>query len=89
MTGLQRSAVSFRRQGSSGMIWDDRIIHDPLHRLSLEEKNNGQSKPRLLEETCPGSKPSTPSTAISKVRQQQKPQKCGFSVIFGRCGGIV
>ena len=25
MTTLQRSAVSFRRQGSSGRIWDDRL----------------------------------------------------------------
>ncbi|XVF60437.1 hypothetical protein PTKIN_Ptkin08bG0045900 [Pterospermum kingtungense] len=29
MTTLQRSSVSFRRQGSSGRIWSDRNIIDP------------------------------------------------------------
>ncbi|XVE68036.1 hypothetical protein DITRI_Ditri09bG0036000 [Diplodiscus trichospermus] len=29
MTTLQRSSVSFRRQGSSGLIWNDRHIIDP------------------------------------------------------------
>jgi hypothetical protein len=26
MDGLQRSAVSFRRQGSSGLVWDDKFL---------------------------------------------------------------
>ncbi|GER44136.1 pheophorbide a oxygenase family protein [Striga asiatica] len=26
MAGLQRSAVSFRRQGSSGLVWDDKLL---------------------------------------------------------------
>ncbi|KAL1199340.1 MAPK kinase substrate protein [Cardamine amara subsp. amara] len=26
MAGLQRSTISFRRQGSSGIVWDDRLI---------------------------------------------------------------
>ncbi|XP_023530960.1 uncharacterized protein At1g15400-like [Cucurbita pepo subsp. pepo] len=30
MTGLQRSAVSFRRQGSSGLVWDDRFYSGEL-----------------------------------------------------------
>lgn len=29
MTTLQRSSVSFRRQGSSGRIWSDRDLIDP------------------------------------------------------------
>ncbi|XP_050230904.1 uncharacterized protein At1g15400 [Mercurialis annua] len=28
MAGLQRSTVSFRRQGSSGLIWDDKLISE-------------------------------------------------------------
>ncbi|KAL6994269.1 hypothetical protein U1Q18_012376 [Sarracenia purpurea var. burkii] len=51
MTTLQRSSVSFRRQGSSGRIWDDRPpLHDPksggLHPTIAFEKcqdhNNSQ-----------------------------------------------
>ncbi|GMI82046.1 MAPK SUBSTRATES IN THE STOMATAL LINEAGE 1 [Hibiscus trionum] len=30
MAGLQRSEVSFRRQGSSGLVWDDRFLSDAL-----------------------------------------------------------
>ncbi|CAK9329584.1 unnamed protein product, partial [Citrullus colocynthis] len=30
MAGLQRSAVSFRRQGSSGLVWDDRFFSGEL-----------------------------------------------------------
>ncbi|CAI9114016.1 OLC1v1037487C1 [Oldenlandia corymbosa var. corymbosa] len=30
MAGLQRSAVSFRRQGSSGLVWDDKLIQAEL-----------------------------------------------------------
>uniref|UniRef100_A0A7C9DS00 MAPK kinase substrate protein n=1 Tax=Opuntia streptacantha TaxID=393608 RepID=A0A7C9DS00_OPUST len=26
MAGLQRSAISFRRQGSSGLVWDDKLL---------------------------------------------------------------
>ncbi|CAH1425615.1 uncharacterized protein At1g15400 [Lactuca sativa] len=33
MAGLQRSAVSFRRQGSSGLIWDDRFLSGELNRF--------------------------------------------------------
>ncbi|OIT02794.1 PREDICTED: uncharacterized protein At1g15400-like [Nicotiana attenuata] len=31
MAGLQRSAVSFRRQGSSGLIWDDKFLSGELN----------------------------------------------------------
>ncbi|KAI3814989.1 hypothetical protein L1987_14639 [Smallanthus sonchifolius] len=34
MAGLQRSAVSFRRQGSSGLIWDDKFLSGELKRFS-------------------------------------------------------
>ncbi|XP_016455694.1 uncharacterized protein At1g15400-like [Nicotiana tabacum] len=30
MAGLQRSAVSFRRQGSSGLTWDDKFLSGEL-----------------------------------------------------------
>ncbi|KGN65310.1 uncharacterized protein At1g15400 [Cucumis sativus] len=30
MAELQRSAVSFRRQGSSGLVWDDRFLSGEL-----------------------------------------------------------
>ncbi|KAK3210886.1 hypothetical protein Dsin_015592 [Dipteronia sinensis] len=31
MDGLQRSTTSFRRQGSSGLIWDDKLLSGELN----------------------------------------------------------
>ncbi|KAI3716281.1 hypothetical protein L6452_23509 [Arctium lappa] len=48
MAGLQRSAVSFRRQGSSGLIWDDKLLSGELKRFpegnpSLSDADQAQS----------------------------------------------
>ncbi|GKV35825.1 hypothetical protein SLEP1_g44036 [Rubroshorea leprosula] len=37
MAGLQRSEVSFRRQGSSGLVWDDRLLTEELNQEKQEE----------------------------------------------------
>lgn len=43
MTTLQRSAVSFRRQGSSGHIWSDQFILDPRNGAILQsQEQSGQ-----------------------------------------------
>ncbi|KAK2647599.1 hypothetical protein Ddye_015088 [Dipteronia dyeriana] len=90
MTALQRSSVSFRRQGSSGLIWDERIIRDPVNGLSTagrEEEKNVASNRRCREENIHKRNPSTPIKANNNVQQEHKPQRCGLSAIFGRCGG--
>ncbi|CAL0325713.1 unnamed protein product [Lupinus luteus] len=43
-TGLQRSVTSFRRQGSSGLVWDDRFIQ------SLNQIQNQQQQQEQEEE---------------------------------------
>lgn len=45
MAGLQRSATSFRRQGSSGLVWDDKFLSGDLkrdlrHREAAEKYDN-------------------------------------------------
>lgn len=42
MAGLQRSAVSFRRQGSSGLVWDDRFISEELNKAGGHRDENEQ-----------------------------------------------
>ncbi|KAB1218676.1 hypothetical protein CJ030_MR3G026556 [Morella rubra] len=37
MAGLQRSAVSFRRQGSSGLVWDDKLLTEELNQENRKE----------------------------------------------------
>ncbi|GMI78092.1 MAPK SUBSTRATES IN THE STOMATAL LINEAGE 1 [Hibiscus trionum] len=49
MAGLQRSAVSFRRQGSSGIVWDDRFLAE-LSQMKPEQQpeeggGGGETKP--------------------------------------------
>ncbi|KAK3124718.1 hypothetical protein QOZ80_7BG0591190 [Eleusine coracana subsp. coracana] len=43
MSRLQRSSVSFRRQGSSGRIWDD-----PLRTLNLKGPSSVPTTPRAV-----------------------------------------
>ncbi|CAD5317722.1 unnamed protein product [Arabidopsis thaliana] len=38
MAGLQRSTISFRRQGSSGIVWDDRLIAELSQQAANDRK---------------------------------------------------
>ncbi|KGN52429.1 hypothetical protein Csa_008360 [Cucumis sativus] len=95
MTTLQRSSISFRRQGSSGLIWEDNV-------RALEAKTGARAtastsvmsqelsqssgerdetpKSDGLDEVNSSSSPSTPP-------ERTTPQKCSFSSVFGRCMG--
>lgn len=44
MEGLQRSAVSFRRQGSSGFVWDDRFLQEELNKANQNQNQNHQEQ---------------------------------------------
>nr|QCO76337.1 MAPK kinase substrate protein [Tamarix hispida] len=38
MEGLQRSQISFRRQGSSGMVWDDKFLNAEIEKVRQEKE---------------------------------------------------
>ncbi|KAK2646010.1 hypothetical protein Ddye_021205 [Dipteronia dyeriana] len=46
MDGLQRSTTSFRRQGSSGLIWDDKLNNQVKHK-ELADDDDHQHHKRL------------------------------------------
>ncbi|KAJ4958385.1 hypothetical protein NE237_025496 [Protea cynaroides] len=46
MAGLQRSTISFRRQGSSGLVWDDKVLSGELDQM--EKQKEGGTEPREL-----------------------------------------
>ncbi|XVF74711.1 hypothetical protein PTKIN_Ptkin13bG0133500 [Pterospermum kingtungense] len=52
MAGLQRSAVSFRRQGSSGLVWDDKFLSElnQVNRQEEEEEEAGETKQQLQQQ---------------------------------------
>lgn len=48
MAGLQRSEISFRRQGSSGLVWDDKFLSSELSQLANPDKES-DTKPNQPE----------------------------------------
>ncbi|CAI8601275.1 unnamed protein product [Vicia faba] len=40
MGSLSRSQVSFRRSGSSGLVWDDRFLSGELNKLSQQQQQH-------------------------------------------------
>ncbi|XWS44258.1 hypothetical protein CRYUN_Cryun15aG0028900 [Craigia yunnanensis] len=113
---LQRSSVSFRRQGSSGRIWNDRNIIDPKtglpnaaaaaagERRHDQENLTGNESPdeffSLPQDKIHHPQPTnfeTPPKPGNNVPRNPKPeennasrqkgQRCGISVLFGRCMG--
>ncbi|KAG6422215.1 hypothetical protein SASPL_118780 [Salvia splendens] len=43
MESLQRSAISFRRQGSSGYVWDDKFLADQFNKVANERKEESST----------------------------------------------
>lgn len=46
MATLQRSAVSFRRQGSSGSVWEDKFSSGNMHNMMQKQGNADQRELR-------------------------------------------
>ncbi|KAF9607378.1 hypothetical protein IFM89_034144 [Coptis chinensis] len=82
MASLQRSSVSFRRQGSSGNIWDD-PRHPVHHSAPITSGKRYQSEISKAKKTAlaPHSSESSPSKAL------QRRQRCVLSAVFGKCMG--
>ncbi|GAA0151806.1 hypothetical protein Leryth_012537 [Lithospermum erythrorhizon] len=40
MDGLQRSEISFRRSGSSGLVWDDKVLSGELTKIATKSEDD-------------------------------------------------
>lgn len=103
MTTLQRSAVSFRRQGSSGRIWSDQFISDPKNGAifqNQEQTSNQQSVNNDLEDNIRIQKSNSSSSSsssapyFSEIRRgpdfsssTRTKPGCGLSSFFRQCIG--
>ncbi|KAF5739654.1 hypothetical protein HS088_TW12G00863 [Tripterygium wilfordii] len=97
MSALQRSAVSFRRQGSSGRIWDftdpkTGLPHgvSPLHKsgeLFLQKIENQKAKGKGVDASNLPDSPPPVKLENTASSPENKTQKCGLSSIFRRCIG--
>ncbi|XP_047323867.1 uncharacterized protein At1g15400-like [Impatiens glandulifera] len=89
MDGLQRSEISFRRQGSSGLVWDDRFLSG-----ELKQETDNPDQDKKLQQQGPESEEPKPI----HIKQQTyrtvkdvsptidppspKVSTCGFCSIF-------
>ncbi|CAL9010433.1 unnamed protein product [Prunus brigantina] len=65
MAGLQRSSVSFRRQGSSGFVWDDKHFKvAPLLKEEGGRARQDQEKAEIIE----GVRAPKPINTVSRSR---------------------
>lgn len=53
MAGLQRSSMSFRRQGSSGLVFDDRFLSELNQMSQNQQKPQGEEQKAELKEGTP------------------------------------
>ncbi|KZV56063.1 hypothetical protein F511_06080 [Dorcoceras hygrometricum] len=84
MAGLQRSAVSFRRQGSSGLVWDDK-----LNQLINRQKQNSPAAgagSRIERSRSTGGDKGFRSGKVTSAAEPSSPKvsACGFCGAFGR-----
>ncbi|KAL5980977.1 hypothetical protein ACLOJK_028897 [Asimina triloba] len=101
-TQLQRSSISFRRQGSSGRIWENQVPSAPASGLTARRQMNDEYySPRKMDDDddddvdahpqakSPHSHTSTPKfgSPRSHSHSQTSAPKCGFSSVFKRCLG--
>ncbi|GMH17655.1 hypothetical protein Nepgr_019496 [Nepenthes gracilis] len=81
MEGLRRSAVSFRRQGSSGLVWEDRFISGELAQPENQEQrffSGDLSKPSRSQQAAHDHHPA------QRRDLKVKPIKTGRSAAEGR-----
>ncbi|TKY64548.1 hypothetical protein E2542_SST14446 [Spatholobus suberectus] len=96
MAGLQRSAVSFRRQGSSGFVWDDKLLSGELTKVNNDQQQGHQDQKGKLNARTPP--PATVQRSRSnggyrtgKVSPAIEPPSpklsaCGLCSAFGKTG---
>ncbi|KAL2338134.1 hypothetical protein Fmac_012580 [Flemingia macrophylla] len=85
MAGLQRSAVSFRRQGSSGIVWDDKLISEELNRdqhQNQKANNNDSNSAKTRSNAGGGYRTNKFSPAIDPP--SPKLSACGCCTAFSK-----
>ncbi|KAK7381596.1 hypothetical protein VNO80_00142 [Phaseolus coccineus] len=94
MAGLQRSAVSFRRQGSSGLIWDDKLVselnndqqQDPKAAAAAADNLNARTTPPPIQRTRSNGGYRTGKVSPAIDPPSPKLSACGFCAAFSKTG---
>lgn len=91
MAGLQRSAVSFRRQGSSGLVWDDKLVSAELNNDNNEQDQKGVGgdlnvRPITVQRSRSNGGYRTGKVSPAIEPPSPKVSACGFCSAFGKTG---
>ncbi|KAH6801353.1 hypothetical protein C2S52_001817 [Perilla frutescens var. hirtella] len=72
MEGLQRSATSFRRQGSSGLVWDDKFLNglNQLANERKEESSSNENKEKTEDSAATAARKSPPGAGLTIERSR-------------------
>ncbi|KAL1097188.1 hypothetical protein V6Z11_D05G018600 [Gossypium hirsutum] len=94
MDGLQRSTTSFRRQGSSGLVWDDKYLSGDLNQMRANgnhqenKENRGSSHGMMRRSRSDGGSGSMYHTTKAASPNVDPPSPkvsgCGFCGVFGK-----
>ncbi|KAL2493445.1 hypothetical protein Adt_29073 [Abeliophyllum distichum] len=78
MAGLQRSAVSFRRQGSSGLVWEDKFLNELTQMANQKEDNTENKAQQQEQEVREEAKNSTRTAGLTIERSRSNGGGRGF-----------
>lgn len=70
MAGLQRSVTSFRRQGSSGLVWDDKLVSGELVKLADKNKEESSDQPQKEDSAAGGVRTPSPVAGLTIDRSR-------------------
>lgn len=98
MAGLQRSSETFRRSGSSGLVWEDRFLSDEMKQPKKAEDGEAKGRAELRHSRSDGSVSMLDSSRsngggvryrtgqVSPAIDPPSPKLsgCGFCGIFGK-----
>ncbi|CAN6441822.1 unnamed protein product [Victoria cruziana] len=73
---LQRSAVSFRRQGSSGLVWDDRFLSGELAQPRKSDASVGNDGTEIRESSPPAQQSEPEEPAVASATKRERRNKC-------------
>ncbi|XP_054804715.1 uncharacterized protein At1g15400-like [Prosopis cineraria] len=92
MAELQRSVASFRRQGSSGLVWNDKFLsafQDPNNQTKPNNQQPPDPQPLLDRSRSTGSRPHRAVNVTLPPKDPPSPKvpTCGLCGFFGKQAG--
>ncbi|KAK9059444.1 hypothetical protein SSX86_020146 [Deinandra increscens subsp. villosa] len=79
MEGLARSEISFRRSGSSGLVWDDKLLSGELKPMKPKDEEDIEKKEQHRSEPKPYK-----SVEVESTVDPPSPKVSGCCAIFGK-----